>query len=492
MHQTRKDVLNGWKEIAAYLGRDPRTVERWEKQRSLPVRRLPGSGRATVYALVAELDAWLNSSPVRGGASDALSAVAESERNVETFADPSLPGAAGNSAEEIGAAPLNAVPGWRGRRSWLRLAAPAAGVLVVCFLAFTAAGRHVTHSSGTGEEPAHLHTVLPRSRVPGVEELYLRGSYLMEQRTPESLGRARDAFQTAIGKDAQFAPAYAGLAGTFLLLREYSMLPDAEAYPRAMDAASRALQLNPDLPQARAAMGFADFFWRWDAGAAEQQFQRALAVAPDLSLVHHWYGSVLVHEGRFRAGAAELATAQRLDPGSGAILTTRALALGLSGKRAEANELLQDALARDSAGRDRNPATMHSVLGMMSLLPPRNIPRYLAEATLAAELRRDDQATQAMEKAAAAYRARGEEAMWKVLLEDESARHRAGVTYARARYEAELGDSNQALHDFAELLSRHDPALIGVSVDPLLLNLHREPRFQQLRAAMGLPAMDDN
>jgi len=64
--QVRKDILNGWKEIGGYVCRDIRTVERWEKQRGLPVRRVPGAGRATVYALISELDEWLANSKPEG------------------------------------------------------------------------------------------------------------------------------------------------------------------------------------------------------------------------------------------------------------------------------------------------------------------------------------------------------------------------------------------------------------------------------------------
>jgi predicted DNA-binding transcriptional regulator AlpA len=56
------DRLESWKEIAAYLGRDLRTVMRWEKERSLPVHRVPGGGRAVVYAYRSEIDAWMNGS----------------------------------------------------------------------------------------------------------------------------------------------------------------------------------------------------------------------------------------------------------------------------------------------------------------------------------------------------------------------------------------------------------------------------------------------
>src|SRR5580693_1660744 len=53
--------LDSWKEIATYLGRGERTAKRWESERSLPVHRLPGGGRGSVYALAAELDEWLKS-----------------------------------------------------------------------------------------------------------------------------------------------------------------------------------------------------------------------------------------------------------------------------------------------------------------------------------------------------------------------------------------------------------------------------------------------
>ena len=49
--------LNCWKEIAEYLGRDVRTMLRWERQRGLPAHRIPGGGR--VFAYTAELEQWL-------------------------------------------------------------------------------------------------------------------------------------------------------------------------------------------------------------------------------------------------------------------------------------------------------------------------------------------------------------------------------------------------------------------------------------------------
>jgi hypothetical protein len=51
--------LDSWKDIAAHLGREVRSVQRWESERGLPVHRLPGGDKPRVYALKSELDAWL-------------------------------------------------------------------------------------------------------------------------------------------------------------------------------------------------------------------------------------------------------------------------------------------------------------------------------------------------------------------------------------------------------------------------------------------------
>ena len=55
---TRPDMLHSWKEIALYLGRSSRTVQRWERTEALPVHRVLHDKRSSVYALKSELDAW--------------------------------------------------------------------------------------------------------------------------------------------------------------------------------------------------------------------------------------------------------------------------------------------------------------------------------------------------------------------------------------------------------------------------------------------------
>jgi hypothetical protein len=60
------EILNSWKEIANYLGRGVRTVQRWERDFGLPVHRPKGKDRSAVLAFPAEIDRWLHRTPVRG------------------------------------------------------------------------------------------------------------------------------------------------------------------------------------------------------------------------------------------------------------------------------------------------------------------------------------------------------------------------------------------------------------------------------------------
>jgi hypothetical protein len=60
---SKSQILNSWKEVAHYLGRGIRTVQRWEHELGLPVRRPHGKTRSPIIALREDLDDWLNNRP---------------------------------------------------------------------------------------------------------------------------------------------------------------------------------------------------------------------------------------------------------------------------------------------------------------------------------------------------------------------------------------------------------------------------------------------
>jgi Tfp pilus assembly protein PilF len=479
-----KDHLQGWKDIATYLARDERTVKRWEKQRGLPVRRIPGGGRANVYILVSELEAWLaatgaplleahpEETPLSVSTPSVEQSPAEKTDTDEEFAEVILDPA----QHPWHAAPRSALP---------RSLAVVLGVTALIGIVFAV---YALVSAGHAESKtaARLHSVLPAysSTKSELDDLYLQGVYLYEERTPASLERARQSFEEAIAKDPNYAPAYSGLANTYLLLREYSTMPSDQAYARALVAARRAVALDPNLAEAHNALGFISFFSSWDAATATREFETALRLNPNSATVHHWYGSMLMHQARFAEALDQLNQAQRLQPTSSAILATKAYALGLQGHRNEAADMLQNLISMDSEA-----VSAHRILASLGLVEPRDIPRFLDESRRLAEARDDQESLAFIGAGTDAFHRGGEKAMWSAILEKETQFHPSPQhpNSIMADSEAALGHDAQALRELNLLVDQRDPSMIGIDIDPLLAQLRHKREFQQILARVGLP-----
>jgi Tfp pilus assembly protein PilF len=442
-------MLQGWKEIADYLSRDERTVKRWEKQRGLPVRRTPGEGRPNVYVLVAELDEWLSRSPLR----------AETAEEVTPVAPPA-------------AAPP---PQTTHLRSWTLPAAFAS--LMVAFVA----GGFALHAYRV-RSTAPLTATHYVSKVPGVNDLYLRAVYFNEQRTPESLNLALGNLTTALAKDPADAPAWSALAQTYILLREYSQMPNAEAYAKARAAALRSIALDPNLAEPHAALAFIEFFWDWNPTAAERDFHTALALDPNSALAHHWYGSMLNHEGRYNEALDQLNRALALQPTSAAILSNRALALGLGGHRAEAMAQLRQVILQ-------NPDTTapHQRYLFLCTIPPIDYPCFLEQNRAGMAIVHDLQGVADWDAIAHAYSTRGERGMWQARLAVDQRDFPHGDSVRIAQDQLSLGQTDAAFATLDRAFQSHDTGMIGDAMDPLFYSVHQDPRFQALRARLGLP-----
>jgi len=99
--------------------------------------------------------------------------------------------------------------------------------------------------------------------------------------------------------------------------------PPSEAYPRARDAAEKALQLDDSLAEAHALLGQVKVNYEWDWAGGEKEFQRALELDPNYPTAHHWYAIHLAVMGRQRDALAEIDKAYSLDPLSLVINETR-------------------------------------------------------------------------------------------------------------------------------------------------------------------------
>ncbi len=143
---------------------------------------------------------------------------------------------------------------------------------------------------------------------------YLRGRFHWNRRRGKDLKMAVGYFNQAIEADACYAPAHAGLASVYLLFPEYTCLPANEYMPRAEAAARKALELDPELAEPHAALGWIKMAYEWDWAGAESEFRRALELNPSYPTGHHWYSLMLSFSGRFDEAQAEIGRAQELDP----------------------------------------------------------------------------------------------------------------------------------------------------------------------------------
>jgi TolB-like protein/tetratricopeptide (TPR) repeat protein len=165
------------------------------------------------------------------------------------------------------------------------------------------------HAQLTPHEQVRL--TARQSVDPQAYEFYLKGRYLFEKSREASDQKSVEYFQQAILRAPNYALAYAGLAGAYILRSD---LTPAEAYPKAKAAASAALQMDEGLAEAHAALAGCLFWYDWDWAGAEREIQRAIALNPNYALAHQWHGRFLHFMGRDQDWAAEVKRARELDP----------------------------------------------------------------------------------------------------------------------------------------------------------------------------------
>ena len=145
---------------------------------------------------------------------------------------------------------------------------------------------------------------------------YLRGRFFVNRLTGqfEALFAARDAFQEAVTLDPDYAAAYAGLSEAYCSLAYLTFLPTREASEAALAAAQRAVELDPGLAEAHTAVGWTKTLFAIDMATAEQDFVRAIELAPSFAPAHGYYVILLASLGRFDEALARAERTRQLDP----------------------------------------------------------------------------------------------------------------------------------------------------------------------------------
>ncbi len=384
--------------------------------------------------------------------------------------------------EEWPSATAQAALGTPQHWGWMLVFPMAAMVLVVwgfrpAFHLANAASRNAPASAPRNLDAAH------QSARAEAEEFYLKGRFYWQERTPDGLNKALDAFTQAIVHDPNYAPAYVGLADCYNLLREYTLMPADEAYPRALAAAKKAVELDQQSSEAHASLAFALFYGMWDATGAEREFRRAIQLNPNDAMAHHWYATFLATLGRNTESLAEIERAQMLDPSSKAILADKGDLLWAAGRSEEGITLLKqlEAAEPDFVSPHRYLKNAYYAAG--------DYANFLAEWKKEALLMRDTASLKLIDAAGKGYATGGSQGMLQneLGLQRRLYQHGALSPYAMAETNSLLGNKREAFRYLEIAYNQHDDATVQVEADPDFNTLHADPGYAKLLLQLGIP-----
>ncbi|HEV2489896.1 MAG TPA: winged helix-turn-helix domain-containing protein [Candidatus Acidoferrales bacterium] len=309
-------------------------------------------------------------------------------------------------------------------------------------------------------------------------QAYLEGHYYAQEANDQFF-RAKGYLEQAIQLDPSFAPAYAGLSDYYFKMSDNSM-PSKEALPKCKNYAEQALRLDPNSPEGH--LSLANFYFvNWNWSGANQEYQRAIALAPGLAPAHEWYATYLDVMGRKARSLEEAQRAVELDPLYPHAHNTLAGAAFLSGEYGRALEECHQVLELEPSG----PGGLACMV--QDLMYTGKFREALGEVQKAIALTHRDPGFLSL--GAIAYADLGQMEQANKLVEEIKAdgkRQYVSPSLLAVAFAA-MGRKKEALDDLEECYKLHDTALMFLKIDPFWDPLRRDPRFQKLLLQMNYP-----
>jgi DNA-binding SARP family transcriptional activator/TolB-like protein/Tfp pilus assembly protein PilF len=333
----------------------------------------------------------------------------------------------------------------------------------------------VTHRLGiTLAEPERARLTATPAENHEAYTLYLKGRYFWNKRTENRVQTAQNYFQQAVDLDPSYSLAWVGLADVWIFRGWYSLLAPKEAFPKAKEAALRALQFDSTLAEAHASLAHIHFEFDHDWAAAEREYRRAIQLKPNYAIAHHWYGGFLSAMGRHREAQQHAETARTLDPIAPIIQTWKGLRYYFAGQPAEAIAEYEKAIELDQGFA---PAYCH--LGWAFQQAGR-LDDGITMAQRAIE--NDPESLLYVASLAHAYAVAGKAGEARAILERLSSESRTKhvSAYHVAMVYVALGDTSAALEWLERAYEEQSPWIGYLKVDPRAAPLRSQPRFQQL------------
>jgi len=306
-------------------------------------------------------------------------------------------------------------------------------------------------------------------------QLYLKGRYYLNQRSPDAVAKARDLFEQAIAADPGYALAHAGLADSYALVAAvFRSGSRQQSIERAKAAANRALELDEAVAEAHASLAFIRFRFDWDWPGAEIEFKRALDLNPGHAQTRHWFGLYLASRGRLDLALDEMRRAREVDPLSSVVLTGLGRVHHFAQRYQQAVELFREVLKSD-------PRFVGAHFALtLTLLATGASADADAQAALLGELVPNSSSTIMLRGCVAVLAGRRADA--EHALATLTSRHESTLASADevAIVSSWLGDYDQTLRWLELACEERGPALPFVGLEPNLDPLTHDPRCREL------------
>lgn len=334
------------------------------------------------------------------------------------------------------------------------------------------------------ELTAPQRRALGQKRVvnPAAHEAYLKGRFVWNERTEHSYLEAIRLFNEALSHDPAYANAYAGLADAYALLASLpsNVITRTDAMEKARAAATRAIELDPDLAEAHTSLAFVLMHYDWKFVDAEKEFQLALRLNANYATAHQWYAYDLMAMGRTQESLDENQRAEQDDPLSLIIATDRAELLLYAGKIPEAIHQGEEVIRLNP-----NFPLAHQILGFAYAVDG-DIKRADAESEYALALTHQSTGAELMHAYIAARRGDRSTAIRVVNQIRAEALQHGSCEDVAAVYMA-LKDREATYVWLEHALQQREGSLIVLRVNPMWQPIRSDRRFSQLLLRIGLP-----
>ena len=317
---------------------------------------------------------------------------------------------------------------------------------------------------------------------PEAHEAYLKARFFHSRMTPENLMKGHQLLLQAVEKDPDYAPAYAALSTSYFSMGNFGVLPPREAYPKAREAADKALQLDPKLAAAHTARAMALLYNDRNWLEAEKEFEAALEINPSDADNYNFYALELAMRGRTSDALQKIKQAQELDPLSLRISYVVGALYNVAGRYDEAM-----AQCRKTLELDPNFAVAHDCLGWAHLLkgmPEESVKEFQKAVELSGG------APPMRAALACAYVDAGRRSDALRILDDLQARARQGYvsSFHIALVHARLGNKDAAFESLERAYQDHSDWMLWIKVARGLESLRDDPRYQDLLRRLNFPA----